>query len=137
MSDKGKMEDCGIYEHCKSPLKKIYHYDGRGTNTPSTVEYFCKCPKMNDERREILKHFNEITKEYHQHCEWTNDKYSAVEQIRQLIQQKPEIDDTNKYVEEKARVLYESLYPSLGIDLPMLELMENFITQIIRDVKGK
>jgi hypothetical protein len=41
----GKIEDCGICEHCKGPLKKIYHYDGRGTNTPSTVEYICKCPK--------------------------------------------------------------------------------------------
>lgn len=41
---------------------------------------------MSDERNELLKHFNEITKEYHQHCEWTNDKYSAVEKIRQLIQ---------------------------------------------------
>lgn len=47
---------------------------------------------MSDERKKLLKHFNEITKEYHQHCEWTNDKYSAAEQIRQIIQQKPEID---------------------------------------------
>ena len=56
----------------------------------------------------------------------------AHNQIRKLIQQKPEIDDMEKYVEEKARRLTFEEFTPYEIDEA-----KDFITQIIRDAGVK
>jgi len=65
-------------------------------------------------KEELLGHFNEITKEYHQHCEWTADKYLAVEQIRNVIQaieEKPDYSGANITQRPLDRKKVEDYFP--------------------------
>ena len=64
-------------------------------------------------------------------------------QVSQLIQQKPEVDDMEGYVERKAReLIVMGLVSAEEIDSEFFEAIttedaKDFITQIIRDVKSK
>jgi hypothetical protein len=93
--------------------------------------------KMSDERKELLKQLEKVFTEcVHNsnpdcsvyNCEEKCEK--AYEQIRQLIQQKPEID--KEYVDGRAVEIYNlSYYKSFKP-----EEIGEIITQIISDVKG-
>ena len=74
-------------------------------------------------------------------CPHQEECEQAYEQIRQLIQSKPEIDDMEKYVYEKAREIVEMgiyrdyfLHEHNSIEQ---DQAEKVIAQIISDVKGR
>ena len=75
--------------------------------------------KMNElKTQELLKHFDEITKEYHQHCEWTTDKYSAVQEIKERIQKDlVKLHEANiKWIEDIIEIVLESVSCDHSID---------------------
>jgi len=59
-------------------------------------------------KEELLKHFNEITKEYHQHCEWTPEKYEAVKKIRTLLNEAPKPKVSGQWVEDVISKLHHN-----------------------------
>lgn len=95
---------------------------------------------MSDERKELSK--DELLGWFGDFAIGDEDE-QAFKQIRQLIQQKPErkIEIDEKYVEEKAiklrevTVFLETESNNLKFSISQ-EKAEDFITQIISDVKG-
>lgn len=65
-----------------------------------------------------------------------NESSKALQEIKHLIQQKPEIDDMEKYVEEKAKEIFNitrNIYPHIKKEA----FWKEQITQIISDARGK
>lgn len=88
---------------------------------------------MSEERKErLVEYFDDMCLFLANH-HWTKRDERAVA-IREMIQ-KPEV--TKEWYDEKARELHEKLYPSLGIDLDFLEMIEAFICSLVKELPVK
>lgn len=93
---------------------------------------------MRDERKEkaqdLYLKLDEANKEY------TRNIATIIRAIplesQKLIQPKPEIDDMREYLREKARRFFRKHYLTTPTENDMLEMMEEILTQIVRDVRG-
>ncbi len=88
--------------------------------------------KMSDERKGLIEWLYRFYHHWHHSCDENiegDNGAKACEQIRNLIQQKPEIDE--KYVEEKARKIGRRI----AVGAP-LNAIKDEITQIVSDARG-
>lgn len=104
-----------------------------------------RSPKMSDERKGLLKwvddkiEFNEKMQRYTKGItpnHWKKEG-KTLQQIRQLVQQKPEIDE--KYVDELSDVTFRAVIhfnEDLGID-NLIEVIRESVRQIVKDVRGR
>ena len=101
---------------------------------------------MSGERQRLLNYFDIMHDLLVTHQGWRR-KNKKAEQIRQLIQQQPEIDDMKEYVAKKEMELFDAIIAIQSIDGTVnkffsnsgkigIEKRKKFITQIIKDTRG-